>query len=124
MLLLTLLAVLTGLVAYLVWLRPALRVRPSLTEFWAEEDRLFESFRLKVAGLKAKITTVVAGVAFVALEANDLVAPLASEAGIDAKALLPQIPPQLWPFITIGLMLLLQYFRKLAARREAAGDPV
>lgn len=125
MLLLTMLALVAGLAAYWIWVRPELRARPSLAEFYAEEDRFFEAFRLKIAGLKARIATVVAGVAFVALEVNDLIAPFLSDAGVDVKALLPQIPAQLWPFITLGLMLLLQYFRKIAARREAAGgEPV
>lgn len=125
MLLLTAVSVCVFAVAYFIFVRPVLRARPSLAEFWQEEDRFLEALRLKVAGLKAWLTTMLVIVAGVALELNDFIAPLAAQAGIDVHTLLPQIPASAWPFITIGLMLLLQYFRKIAGRRErAGGEPV
>lgn len=125
MLLLIALALVAGLLAYLFVIRPVLRARPSLAEFWAQEDHFFEALRLKIAGLKAWLTTWIVGLAFVVLEANDMLAPVLASSGFDTHTLLPWVPAQAWPIVTVGLMLLLQYFRKIAARRQAAGgEPV
>jgi hypothetical protein len=121
MYLLIALAVVVGLLAYAFVIRPALRARPSLNAFWISEGAFFEAIRLKIAGLKAWLTTWIVGLAFVVLELNDMLAPVLGAAGFDTHTLLPWVPAQAWPVITIGFMLLLQYFRKIAARREAAG---
>jgi len=102
---------------YWVWVRPALRDKPSLKEFYEREESLWAAVRLKLAGLKQKLTAAVVFVAGVVVAAYDQIAPMMLEAGVDVQSLSDKIPSKAWPFILMGLVGLLQYFRSLSDKR-------
>lgn len=103
---------------YWIFVRPILRAQPSLATFWAQEDSFVAALKLKFAGAKQKLTTIAFLGAGVIVEAHDQLAPLASQAGVDVTQILPQIPAAAWPFITMGALALVQYFRTLSDRSK------
>lgn len=103
-------------VVYVIWIRPILKARPSLAEFYDQEASYFAALRLKLAGLKQKIAGALIIGAGVAVECHDQIAPMLG--GVDFTPITSRVPATVWPFVTIGAVLLLNYFRKLADKRN------
>ena len=87
---------------YFTWIRPELKKRPALKEFYEQEESLWSALRLKLAGLKQKLTAAVLFVAGVVVTAYDQIAPMMLEAGIDVQSLSDKIPSKAWPFILMA----------------------
>jgi len=118
--LLPLLIGIIGCAAYIFWIRPLLRQRPSLKEFYDQEDSLWGAISLKTAGIKQHLTVAILGGAGVAVEAYDFIAPLLSQAGVDVTKIAPMIPPEAWPLINLGILALITYFRHQSDKRAAS----
>lgn len=112
-LLLVLLIVATALATYVFWIRPLLKATPSLGYLYADEERFWRAVAIKFDGLKQKLVTAIVGVSAFVVSAYDFIAPYVAQSGVDVTTLTDKIPAKLWPVIGIGLVLLLQYLRKL-----------
>ena len=117
--LLIVLIVVTLAAAYVVYIRPLLKARPALKEFYAQEKSISAAIRMKLAGMKQRLTAVLIVVAGVVVQAYDLIAPHLATAGIAPAQILPQVPAEAWPVIGIAIVLILGYFRKLSDDRAA-----
>ncbi len=115
--LLVVLIVFTLISTYAFWIRPVLKTRPSLAEFYAREDSFWAAISLKFGGLKQKLTTAFVMIAGFVVSAYDFLAPLFAQSGVDVTTITSKIPPQAWPLIGMALMALVQYFRNLADKR-------
>lgn len=109
------------IVAYWFWLRPWLQTRPALADFYAREASFFEAVRLKFAGLKQRLTTLIVTVAGVFVMLNDQIAPILGQ--VDTSAITAKVPQWSWPIIVIGVTLLMQWFRTLSDRRNDTDAP-
>lgn len=109
--------VLCVVVAYWFWVRPWLKARPALADFYAREASFFAAFRLKFAGLKQKLTTLIVTVAGVFVTLHDQIAPMLGS--VDTSAIVAKVPSWAWPMIVIGVTLLLQWFRGLSDKRNS-----
>lgn len=118
--LLVILIVLTLIATYVFWVRPILKTRPSLAEYYAREDSLWAALSMKVSGLKQKLTTAIVMIAGFVVSAYDFLAPLVASSGVDITTITSKIPPQAWPLIGMALIALVQYFRNLGDKRTAA----
>jgi len=105
---------------YLFWIRPILKKQPTFAEFYAQEDTLWAALSAKFGGLKQRLTTAIVFIAGFVVEAYDFLAPLISQSGVDVTTILPKIPPQVWPLISMGILALVMYFRRLSDKRNAA----
>lgn len=118
------LVVFTLLVAYVVAIRPILRQNPTLKTIYDYEETYLGALGSKFSGIKQKLMTVALSVAGLFVVAHDQVASLATAAGIDpmflSTQLLPQVPSWVWPFVTMGVLWLVQYFRNLADKQAQA----
>jgi len=108
--------------AYVVFIRPTLRDQPSFKEFYEQEESFWKALRLKLAGLKQKVTTTILFVAGIVIAGYDQIAPLVLETGVDVTSLTDKIPAKAWPFILMGAAGILQYFRRLSDQRAAAKE--
>lgn len=102
--------------AYWFWIRPILKMRPSLATFYDREASFFEALRLKFAGLKQKLTTAFVTVAGSAVLLHDQIAPLIS--GIDTTKYAEMVPAWAWPLIPIAITLFVQWLRNLSDKRN------
>lgn len=103
--------------AYWFWIRPLLRSRPGLAEFYRREQSWLAALRLKFAGIKEKLTAVVVVMAAAATELHDQLAPVL--AGIDVTPFTSMVPQGWWPFIVAGTTAAMLLFRLLADNRSA-----
>jgi hypothetical protein len=122
--LLPMLLVFAGIVAYAVFVRPALKQNPAFKDLYATEETALSAIAAKFSGLKQRLTTIfVSAVGFVVV-AHDSLASLLQAAGIDPVAygsqLLPKVPPLAWPIITLVCLWTIQYFRGLADKQARA----
>ncbi|MDB5555441.1 MAG: hypothetical protein JWL86_5425 [Rhizobium sp.] len=117
--LLIVLIVLTAIAIYAFWIRPILRLKPSFAAYYAEEESFWAAVCLKFGGLKQKLTTAFITAMGVIVSLYDFLAPLVAQSGADVRTLTSRVPPQMWPFIGIALVALMQYFRNLADKKAA-----
>ena len=103
---------------YWFWVRPILRLRPSLHEFYAEADTFWEAVRLKFAGIKQKLASAAVVAASIAVTMYDLLAPIVSQ--VDVGGLTGTVPSWAWPLVMIAVTALFQWLRNLGDRRNAA----
>lgn len=115
-----LIALATIAVVYWFWVRPMLQARPSLAHFWEQERSLFVAIRLKLAGLKERLTAASIVGANVVVLLYDKIAPIVQ--GVDTSPLTASVPSWVWPLLVISGPLLMLFFRSLADRRAAAGE--
>lgn len=118
--LLVVLIVLTLVATYVFWIRPILKTRPSLMQYYEREESLWAALSLKVSGLKQKLTTAVVMISGFVVSAYDFLAPLFAQSGVDVTTITSKIPAQAWPLIGMALIALVQYFRNLGDKRAAA----
>lgn len=120
----------TVVVTYLFWIRPVLKEKPSLSEYYDREGTLFAALNVKFAGIKQKATTAIVMIAGFVVSAYDFLAPLVAQSGVDVTTLSSKVPPTLWPIIGMALIALVQWFRNLSDKRteevlESKGiDPI
>lgn len=115
-LLFLLLVVLPLVLIYVFALRPVLKETPRFKEFYKNERSFFLALKDKFAGIKQKVATVVIALAGTFVTMWDIIAPAVT--GQDFGKIVTRVPPEAWPFIMMGMAILLQLFRHLAERRE------
>lgn len=113
------LALITLALAYVFWIRPILRLNEHFAVLLDQEDSFWTAVREKFIGIKGKLTFAFSAIAAVVVEMHDFIVPLAQESGADVQTLLPKVPGWVWPFITMALLALLQWFRHLSEKRPA-----
>lgn len=118
--LLVVLILLTLIATYVFWIRPILKTRPTFAEFYAREASIWTALQLKFGGIKQKMTTAFVMVSGFVVSAYDFLAPLFAQSGVDVSTITSKIPPQAWPIIGMVLIGLVQYFRNLSDKRDAA----
>jgi hypothetical protein len=101
---------------YFIWLRPLLRQNPTLKHLYDREESIAAALVLKVRGLKQKLLGALVVTASVAVTIADFLGPVLGM--VDTTPLTASIPPMAWPIIMIAVVSLLQYFRKLAEKRD------
>jgi len=105
---------------YVFGLRPILKQTPGLRELYEAEGNVYSAISSKFSGLKQKLVTLaISGAGFIVL-AHDQLMPLVTQAGVDSKQYLPQVPPYVWPLLTMGALWAVQYFRNLADKQARA----
>jgi hypothetical protein len=102
---------------YWFWVRPILRLRPSLKEVYARSDSFFEAVRLKFVGIKQKLASAVVVAASVVITMYDFLAPIVGS--VDVTTITDKVPGWAWPLVMIALTALFQWLRNLADRRNA-----
>lgn len=126
------LVVFTLAVAYWFFVRPILQKQPVFREVYAAEESALAALAAKFSGVKQRLATIFFSAIGFILLAHDEIAPLVTQAGVDPSQILPKVPSWLWPIITMVVLWIIQYFRKLAdenARKNAeamlnAGQPL
>src|SRR5690349_4981091 len=103
--------------AYVFWIRPVLKTRPTFAEFYAREESFWKALSLKFGGIKQKLTTAFVMIAGFVVSAYDFLAPLFAQSGVDVTTLTSRVPPKMWPLIGMALIALVQYFRNIADKR-------
>lgn len=105
-------------IVYWFWIRPILKQTPSLKAFYDAEAGWWAAFSGKFAGIKQKLAGSLIALACLVVELSDYVAPALG--AVDTTPLTSHVPPWAWPIITIAAIKLLEYFRKLADKRNNA----
>jgi hypothetical protein len=107
------------LAAYVFWLRPVLRSRPELRDFYAQTDSFWAALRLRFAGIKTLLMAAL-GMAVSAIVAlHDFLVPLAT--GVDWTPVRDLLPAWSWPIILFAMFALISWFRQLTDRRQKEG---
>lgn len=101
--------------AYLFWVRPILRSRPALADFYATADSFWAAVRERFAGIKGKLAAAIGMAASAVVYLNDFLVPVAT--GIDWQPILTMLPDWAWPLILFGAFALIKWFRALTDRR-------
>lgn len=114
------LCVVTLIVGYIFFLRPALRQNPALKDLYDAEEGYFAAINAKLGGLKQKLTTIFVSLAGFLVLMHDEIAPFAAQVGVDPSLILPKVPVWAWPLLSIGILWLVQYFRELSDRQARA----
>lgn len=105
-------------IIYWFWIRPILKQTPSLKAFYDAEAGWWAAFSDKFAGIKQKIVGTLIAVACVVVQLYDFVAPALG--AVDTTPLTSYVPSWAWPLIGIAGVVLLNYMRSLADKRNAA----
>lgn len=112
----------TVIVSYLVWVRPLLKKNPKLTALFAAEDNYRAAWCAKFAGIKQRLLHAFLMLATAVVYMHDKIAPQLT--GVDVTPIMTKIeayvPSWGWPLIMIGVISLLDYFRKIADRETDA----
>lgn len=114
------LIVFTVVCLYVFGLRPMLKQTPGIRELYDLEGSAYAALGSKFSGLKQKIATLVISGASALVLMHDQIAPLVTQAGVDPSQLLPQVPPYVWPILTMVVLGLIQYFRNIADKQAKA----
>lgn len=104
--------------AYLFWVRPILRTRPSCVEFYADADSCWAALGEKFKGLKTKLATVVGMIASAIIGLHDFLIPIAT--GIDWTPIRAMIPNWSWPIIFFVFFALIAKFRSMTDAEHKA----
>ena len=103
--------------AYFFWIRPILRSRPALAEYYAQAESFWAALRARFAGIKGKLAAAIGMAASAVVYLNDFLVPVAT--GIDWQPILSTLPDWAWPLILFGGFALIKWFRALTDRRGA-----
>jgi hypothetical protein len=106
------------LLAYTFWVRPILRSRPALKALVDRTGSLWEAVRLKLEGIKQKLSGAILMAASAIVAVHDFLLPYVL--GVDWTPVTREVPGWAWPFIIFAFTFLLDRFRRLADRRRAA----
>lgn len=101
---------------YFLFIRPLLELNPRFKELTDWEVGFGEKLSLRFGGIKQKLTTRLVVLAGTAVTVYDFSNQIARAAGFDVTTYEPlthYVPSGAWPFITMGLLALVQYFRNL-----------
>ena len=80
----------TLVAVYWFWIRPILKSRPALHEFYEREESLFAAFREKLKGIKQKLSSAIVIIASAAISAYDFLTPIVS--GVDVSSIATNNP--------------------------------
>lgn len=108
----------TIIIIYVFWIRPILKTTPTFKQFYDAEENYAGALSSKFGGIKQKLTGALIFAASVIVELWDYVAPALGS--VDTTPLTSYVPPWAWPLISIGAVMLLNYFRKLSDQRSAS----
>lgn len=106
----------TALVIYIFWIRPVLKQTPEFKTLYEESGKFWTALRLKLQGVKQKLTAALLVFASTCVELYDHVLPALT--GIDITPLTSQVPQWVWPVVAICSVFLLNYFRTLSDKRN------
>ena len=106
----------TLVAVYWFWIRPILKSRPALRDFYEREESLFAALREKLKGIKQKLSSAIVIVASAAISAYDFLTPIVN--GVDVSSIAAQVPSWAWPIVLIVVTALFQFLRNLADRRH------
>ena len=106
----------TLVAVYWFWIRPILKSRPALREFYERQESLVAALREKLKGIKQKLSSAIVIVASAAISAYDFLTPIVS--GVDVSSIAAQVPSWAWPIVLIVVTALFQFLRNLADRRH------
>ena len=106
----------TLIAVYWFRIRPILKSRPALRDFYEREESLFAALREKLKGIKQKLSSAIVIVASAAISAYDFLTPIVS--GVDVSSIAAQVPSWAWPIVLIVVTALFQFLRNLADRRH------
>lgn len=112
---------------YFLWIRPLLKRNPSFAALSDWELDTVQKLQVKFGGIKQKLVTRGVAIAGAAVTAYDFAGPIASAAGFDVTSYEPltkYVPSSAWPFITMGLLGLVQYFRNVSDSPQKSADEV
>jgi hypothetical protein len=98
------------------WIRPILKSRPALAEFYTSEESVFAAVREKLKGIKQKFSSVIVIAASVAVSGYDFITPIVG--GVDVSSIAAQVPSWAWPIVLICITALFQFLRNLADSRH------
>lgn len=112
-------AVVPIVAVYWLMIRPALVKNPTFAVIFADEQSIIRALRRKVAGAKQRIAGGAIVAASAIVEMHDFVAPAISS--VDLTPLTKMLPDYAWPLISIAGVLLLQYLRGRADKRNDGG---
>lgn len=101
---------------YWFWVSPILKLRPGFRELYDKEESFFAALRVKLAGIKQKLSSVIVIAASAAVSGYDFFTPIVS--GVDVSSLASKVPSWSWPLILISVTALFQVFRNLADTRN------
>ena len=107
---------------YSLWLRPLLRSRPSLKDFYARSDSIWKTIWLKVAFLKTKLLAGFLMMASGLIGAYDFIMPhlltISTTAGIDWEPLTSKVPSYAWPIVSFCMAGLFYWLRNVTAKEH------
>lgn len=106
----------TAIVIYIFWIRPLLKQTPTFKSLYEENGSFWSAIRLKLQGLKQKLTAAFLIFASLTVELYDHILPAMT--GVDITPLTSKVPQWLWPIIAISGVALLNYFRSLSDKRN------
>lgn len=106
----------TAITIYAFWIRPVLKQTPSFKSLYDESGAFWSALRLKLQGLKQKLTAAFLVFASMSVELYDHILPAMT--GVDITPLTAQVPQWVWPIVAIGGVTLLNYFRTLSDKRN------
>jgi hypothetical protein len=106
----------TIVAVYWFWIRPILKSRPTLAEFYAREESAFAALREKLKGIKQKLSSAIVIAASAAVSGYDFITPIVS--GVDVSSIAAQVPSWAWPLVLICITALFQFLRNLADSRH------
>lgn len=112
-----LLALLTVALVYFFWVRPILKETPALKNFYTEEATFFSAVDGKFSGIKQRLTGALLGGSVIIVEMYDTVIPQIT--GIDVTPITSHFPSWSLPLLSIGGIMAINYFRKLADKAHA-----
>jgi Tfp pilus assembly protein PilO len=110
--------VVVALVGYAFYLRPILLKTPGFAELYVREGTLWAALSAKFGGIKQQFVGALMVLASTVIFVYDAAAPYLG--AVDTTPLLAWVPAKVWPLLSIGSVLLLQYFRYLSDKQHAA----
>lgn len=111
-----LLLILSLVAAYWYMVRPLLKARPALADFYAVEQSWWNAIWLKLNSIKTKLTAVLLIIASGMVQLHDVIVPLAT--GIDFSPITGKVPPWVWPIVTMGQAGLFYWLRQVTANAQ------
>lgn len=100
--------------AYVFWLRPILKQRPSLAEFYSTTDSWWSALWLKLKTIKTRFATAFGMTAAGIVGLHDFALPITT--GIDWTPITAHVPSWVWPILTFAYLAMISWFRTLTAQ--------
>lgn len=104
------------ILSYWVWIRPLLRARPALAEFYAVTDSWWSALLAKVNTIKTKLAARLMGAPAALVWLHDFLIPYIT--GVDWTPITKDIPPWFWPVFAFGVSILFDWLRRLTAKTQ------